>query len=177
MRISLFNHLLIFLITLIYWLSYESLMITLQNRLLYLAHSSFLFIVYCHLPNKTGCLSHETPDLHGVKTCVRGIRTLFLLIRASSWNIISVTLKCRTWAGDVSEEVMLKCGHFSHWKHFFYYYSNDIKLTLTNTSHIVPSNYNVETYLAIDVGFFFSDISVEFEQDQVCHIRSHYWFC
>lgn len=60
MRISLFNHLLIFLITLIYWLSYESLMITLQNRLLYLAHSSFLFIVYCHLPNKTGCLSHES---------------------------------------------------------------------------------------------------------------------
>ncbi|XP_058607014.1 protein bicaudal D homolog 1 isoform X8 [Onychostoma macrolepis] len=53
-----------------------------QVRLLILAHLSFLFTIYCHLPIKTGCLSHETPDLHGVKTYVRGIGTVFLLIRA-----------------------------------------------------------------------------------------------
>lgn len=48
------------------------------------------------------------------------------------------------WRGDI------EMWAFSPWKHFFYYYSNGIKLTLTNTSHIVPSNCNVETFI-----FFF----------------------
>lgn len=131
----------------------ESLVITLQNRLLYLAHSSFLFIVYCLLPNKTGCLSHETPDLHGVKTCVRGIGTLFLLIRASSWNIISVTLKCSTLPGQVmwAKRWRWNVGSLQP-KPIFYLIG--IKLTLTNTSHIVLSNRNGETDFAAVVVVF-----------------------
>lgn len=57
---------------------------------------------------------------------------------------------------------------------FFFFNSNDIKLTLTNTSHIVPSNCNVETYLAVDVVCLFLSAD-KFEQDVISdHIISFF---
>lgn len=55
------------------------------------------------------------------------------------------------WAGDVSEEVTLKCGLSSAEANF---YLIGIKLTLTNTSHIVLSNRNGETDFAAVVVVF-----------------------
>lgn len=131
-------------------MSCESLMITLQSRLLYLAHSSFLFIIYCHLPNKTGCLKRR---ICMVWKPVSGESEHYFYWSERAAEILSLL----PWSAELGQVMWAKrwcwnAGPFHHGS-IFYYYSNDIKLTLTNTSHIVPSNRNVETYLAVDVVF------------------------